>query len=272
MAARRIVLATRNAGKVPELQRILSEVLSGETEVVTLADVAPDAQDVVENGVTFEANSLLKARAACELTGLPAIADDSGLCVDVLGGAPGIFSARWSGGLVDSTGQGPGAAKDADNIALLLAQLADVPDEQRGARFVCVASYVDPDGLELTARGEMHGNILRERQGEYGFGYDPIFGVDATEFDDAEQPQVQAAGPSSRNGSDVPDVISEVAAEGHASEVAADAAARVGDDTPFTAGDDGAVSAAELPPEVKNAISHRGRAVRKLAAQLAPVV
>lgn len=255
MAARRIVLATRNAGKVPELQRILSEVLSGETEVVTLADVAPDAQDVVENGVTFEANSLLKARAACELTGLPAIADDSGLCVDVLGGAPGIFSARWSGGLVDSTGAGPGADKDADNIALLLAQLADVPDEERGAHFACVASYVDPDGLELTARGEMHGVILREPQGENGFGYDSVFGVEATEFDDAEQPEASTDGPTAGGTtSDVPDVIEEVAAE------------------PFTAGDDGAVSAAELSPEVKNTISHRGRAVRKLAAQLAPVV
>lgn len=222
MAARRIVLATRNAGKVPELQRILAEALPGGVEVVTLADVAPDAPDVVEDGTSFEANSLLKARAACELTGLPAIADDSGLCVDVLGGTPGIFSARWSGGLVDSTGDGPGAAKDADNNALLLAQLSDVPDGARGAHFACVMSYVDPEGTELTARGEMHGSILRAPQGENGFGYDPVFAVASQELAEARFIPVQ-----------------------------------------------GPVSSAELPAEVKNVISHRGRATRELARLLA---
>ena len=221
MAARRIVLATRNAGKVPELQRILSEALPHEVEVVTLADVAPDAPDVVESGVTFEANSLLKARAACELTGLPAIADDSGLCVDVLGGAPGIFSARWSGGLVDSTGQGPGSDQDADNNALLLAQLADVPDEARGAQFLCVMSYVDPDGTEITERGEMDGFMLREPQGENGFGYDPIFAVRSGELAEAGFTPVR-----------------------------------------------GPVSSAELPAEVKNRVSHRGKATRALAQRL----
>ncbi|WP_462417931.1 non-canonical purine NTP pyrophosphatase [Kytococcus sp. Marseille-QA3725] len=222
MAARRIVLATRNRGKVPELQRILAEALPGEVEVVTLADVAPDAPDVVEDGTSFEANSLLKARAACELTGLPAIADDSGLCVDVLGGAPGIFSARWSGGLVDSGGRGAGADKDADNNALLLAQLADVPDGARAAHFACVMSYVDPDGTELTERGEMHGSILREPQGENGFGYDPVFAVESGELAEARFTPIR-----------------------------------------------GPVSSAELPAEVKNRVSHRGRATRALAERLA---
>lgn len=221
MAARRIVLATRNRGKVPELQRILSESLPHEVEVVTLADVAPDAPDVIESGTSFEANSLLKARAACELTGLSAIADDSGLCVDVLGGAPGIFSARWSGGLVDSQGQGPGVAKDADNNALLLAQLADVPDDARGAQFVCVMSFVDPDGTEIVERGEMDGFMLREPQGENGFGYDPIFAVRSGELAEAGFTPVR-----------------------------------------------GPVSSAELPAEVKNRVSHRGKATRALAQRL----
>ena len=155
----RVVLASRNAHKLEELRRILAESAPG------IELVGDDGPEPVENGLSFEENALIKARAAAARTGLPAIADDSGICVDVLGGAPGIFSARWAG---------PGRS-DADNLELLRWQLTDVPDGARGARFVCAAALVEPGGDEVVVRGEWPGEILRERRGEEGFGYDPIF-------------------------------------------------------------------------------------------------
>lgn len=161
----RIILASHNAKKLAELQRILvAAVPDLEAEQVISAE-GIDLPDVVEDAVTFQGNALLKARAAAEATGLLAVADDSGLAVDVLGGAPGIFSARWSGRHGD----------DEANNDLLLAQLADVPDAHRTARFVCAAALVAPDGTEEVETGTMGGRLLRARQGAGGFGYDPLF-------------------------------------------------------------------------------------------------
>ncbi|ANS78565.1 Nucleoside 5-triphosphatase RdgB (dHAPTP, dITP, XTP-specific) [Serinicoccus hydrothermalis] len=167
---RRLVLATRNPGKVGELRDILADVL-GRTglELVGL-DAFPDLEDVVESGVTFAQNALLKARYAASSTGVPALADDSGLAVDVLGGAPGIFSARWSGPLGEATGR----SKDEANNDLLLAQLADVPEEHRGAGFVCAAALVLPGGEEVVREGSCRGVLGREPRGTNGFGYDPL--------------------------------------------------------------------------------------------------
>jgi XTP/dITP diphosphohydrolase len=159
-----IVLATRNRNKVAELGHILADAGLDE-EVLDLDDVhVPDTR---ETGVTFAENALLKARAAVAQTSLPAIADDSGLCVDVLGEAPGVFSARWCGHHGD----------DAASLQLLLDQLADVPVEHRGARFVCAAVAVWPDGREAVALGELRGVLAYEPRGNHGFGYDPIFEV-----------------------------------------------------------------------------------------------
>lgn len=191
----RFVLATHNAGKKVELQAILSQVIPT-AEVVTAGELG--LADVVEDGLTFEENALIKARAVAEETGLPAIADDSGLVVDVLGSAPGILSARWAGEHGD----------DRANLELLLAQLSDIPDRGRGARFVCAAAYVNA-GAEVVCTGEMRGTILREPVGDGGFGYDPIFQPDGEN-----------------------------------------------------------VSAAQLSSEEKNAISHRGKALRKLVAEI----
>lgn len=197
-----LVLATHNKGKLRELRELLRGQVPGldvDTQVVDAGAVG--APDVAETGVTFAENSLLKARAVAEATGLVAIADDSGLAVDVLGGAPGIFSARWSGRHGD----------DAANLRLLLAQLADVPDEYRGAAFVCAAALAVPGqaadggGREVVEYGQLEGSLLREPRGEGGFGYDPVL-----------QP----------SGLDR--------------------------------------SCAELSPEEKNAISHRGQAFRAL--------
>ncbi|MDR6506576.1 RdgB/HAM1 family non-canonical purine NTP pyrophosphatase [Arthrobacter oryzae] len=194
-----LVLATHNKGKLRELRELLRGQVPGldvDTQVVDAGAVG--APDVAETGVTFAENSLLKARAVAEATGLVAIADDSGLSVDVLGGAPGIFSARWSGRHGD----------DAANLRLLLAQLADVPDEYRGAAFVCAAALAVPGqagGREVVEYGQLEGSLLREPRGEGGFGYDPVL-----------QP----------SGLDR--------------------------------------SCAELSPEEKNAISHRGQAFRAL--------
>jgi XTP/dITP diphosphohydrolase len=166
MSAPRLVLATRNAHKVAELRPILAEALAAtvdlETELVGV-DAFPGVEDVVESGVTYAENALLKARAVCAATGLVALADDSGLAVDVLGGSPGIFSARWSGGHGDRA-----------NLELLLAQLGDVPDEHRGAGFVCAAALVTPDGREVVEHGRINGVLTREPRGDGGFGYDPI--------------------------------------------------------------------------------------------------
>ncbi|GMA31959.1 RdgB/HAM1 family non-canonical purine NTP pyrophosphatase [Litorihabitans aurantiacus] len=163
-----LVLATRNAHKVGELRAILTGpdgALPGlDDGAVVGADAYPHVPDVVEDGVTFAENALLKARALAAATGLVALADDSGLAVDVLGGAPGIFSARWAGRHGD----------DAANLDLLLAQLGDVRDAHRRAAFVCAAALVTPDGHEVVREGRLAGTLLRERAGEGGFGYDPI--------------------------------------------------------------------------------------------------
>lgn len=196
---RRIVLATRNQGKVRELAEILAGVLAElDLELVGIRDF-PGVSDVVENGVTFAANATLKATHAARSTGLPALADDSGLAVDVLGGAPGVFSARWSGRHGDDLG----------NLDLLLRQLADVPDEHRGAAFVCAACLATPDGTTVVREGRFPGTLTRFPRGDNGFGYDPILQVE-------------------------------------------------GDHR----------TSAELPPEEKNVISHRGKAFRALAEDL----
>ena len=156
------VLATRNRGKLAELVTILAD--AGVTDqILTLDDI--EVPDTPETGVTFAENALLKARAVVAATGLPAIADDSGLSVDVLGGAPGVFSARWSGG------------DDQANVNLLLAQLSDVPAEYRSAQFVCAAVAVWPDGREAVELGSVTGVLTFEPRGDNGFGYDPIFEV-----------------------------------------------------------------------------------------------
>jgi XTP/dITP diphosphohydrolase len=199
----RLVLATHNAHKVGELRAILAPVLPGldPASVVGARDVG--APEPVEDGVTFTENALIKARALAQFTGLPAVADDSGLAVDVLGGAPGIFSARWAGRHGD----------DAANLALLLAQLADIAEPHRGARFVCAAALVTPDGFEHVETGTLEGVLATEPRGDGGFGYDPIL---------------------------VP----------------------TGDTR----------SCAELTPQEKNAISHRGTAFRALVPTLVRVL
>ncbi|WP_423462068.1 RdgB/HAM1 family non-canonical purine NTP pyrophosphatase [Promicromonospora sp. MS192] len=204
--AARIVLATHNAKKVPELRAILGEAGLDlpDGELVTSGEVG--APEPVEGGVTFAENALIKARAVCAATGLPAVADDSGLAVDVLGGAPGIFSARWAGKHGD----------DLANLELLLGQLGDVRAEHRQAGFVCAAALVTPEGREEVRLGEMRGVLATAPRGTNGFGYDPILVVDED--------------PRSADG--------------------ADGARR---------------TAAELSPEEKNAISHRGKAFRALA-------
>jgi XTP/dITP diphosphohydrolase len=188
----RVVLATRNVGKVAELERILAPyglLLEGASY-----DPGP------ETGASFAENALAKAREGVVLTGLPSVADDSGLTVDALNGMPGILSARWSGRHGD----------DRANLDLVLAQVTDVPAPRRGAAFVCAAAYALPDGRSDVVLGELRGTLLRQPRGSGGFGYDPIFvpgGYDVT--------------------------------------------------------------TAELSPEDKDAISHRGQAFRALAPLLA---
>jgi XTP/dITP diphosphohydrolase len=176
----RLLLATRNAGKLAELRRLLTAAVPG-VEVVGLADV-DDYPEAPETGATFAENALLKAREAVRYTGLPAIADDSGLTVDALNGMPGVLSARWSGRHGD----------DDANTALLLGQIADVPDERRGGAFVCAAALVTPDGAERVLDRQWRGTVIREKRGSNGFGYDPVFvpeGLDVTsaELDPAEK-------------------------------------------------------------------------------------
>ncbi|WP_029289551.1 RdgB/HAM1 family non-canonical purine NTP pyrophosphatase [Cellulomonas sp. HZM] len=199
----RLVLATHNAHKVGELRAILAPVLPDLDLSTVVGSREVGGPEPVEDGLTFEANALIKARALAAHTGLPAVADDSGLAVDVLGGAPGIFSARWSGSHGD----------DAANLALLLAQLADIAPEHRGARFVCAAAIVTPDGREHVERGELVGTLTLEPRGTGGFGYDP-----------ALQPLGERR------------------------------------------------TCAELTPDEKNAISHRGQAFRALAPVIADVL
>jgi XTP/dITP diphosphohydrolase len=189
----RLILATRNAGKITELRAILAD--AGLPHELVGADAYPDVPDVKETGVTFAENALLKAHALARATGLPAVADDSGLCVDVLGGAPGIFSARWSGRHGD----------DKANLELLLAQLSDIDDAHRAAHFACAAALALPDGTERVVEGRLRGSLRHAPVGENGFGYDPIL-----------QPDGESR------------------------------------------------TCAELTPEEKNAISHRGKAFRAL--------
>ena len=158
----RVVLATRNEGKIVELRRILADV--ADVELVGL-DAYPDMPEVEETGETFAENALLKARAVSAHTGLAAVADDSGLCVDFLGGAPGIRSARWAGEPSD----------DERNLRLVLDQLADAGDGLRGAHFFCAAAAVVPRGGERVAEGRVDGTLLTAPRGTNGFGYDPIF-------------------------------------------------------------------------------------------------
>lgn len=195
----RLVLATHNAGKVAEMREILAEIdLGGPVELLGM-DSFPEVDDVVESGVTFAENALLKAHAVARATQLPALADDSGLAVDVLGGSPGVFSARWSGRHGD----------DLANLELLLAQLGDVPDEHRGAHFACAVALALPSGKEQVWFGRMPGQVIRQARGTGGFGYDPIF---------------------------VPDGETR--------------------------------TSAQLSPQEKHAISHRGKAFRAVAADL----
>jgi XTP/dITP diphosphohydrolase len=158
----RLILATRNAGKVTELHAILAS--AGLSHELLGADAYPDVPDVKETGITFAENALLKAHAMAQATGFPAVADDSGLCVDVLNGAPGIFSARWAGRHGD----------DEANLRLLLAQLADIEDPHRGAHFACAAALALPDGTERVVEGHLTGILRHTPAGTGGFGYDPI--------------------------------------------------------------------------------------------------
>jgi XTP/dITP diphosphohydrolase len=168
------VLATANQHKLLELARILAAA-SVEVTLASLAEF-PGAPDVAETGATFAENALLKAHAVADFTSLPAVADDSGLCVDALNGMPGALSARWAGRHGD----------DEANLRLLLAQLADVPDERRGARFVCAAALVLPGGRDHVSEGEVRGRLIREPRGHNGFGYDPIFVPDSATITTAE--------------------------------------------------------------------------------------
>jgi len=190
-SARRVVLATRNPHKLVELRRILSAAGLGSIELVG-ADAYPGLPEVAETGDSFEANARLKARAVCAFTGELAIADDSGLVVDALGGMPGIFSARWSGSLAGNQD------RDRANLQLVLDQLADVPDDRRTAKFVCAAVAALPDGREFVAHGEVHGVITRAPRGTNGFGYDPIFelpsGRTTAELEPAEKDAVSHRG------------------------------------------------------------------------------
>jgi len=203
----RVFLASRNVKKLAEMQRILAEAMADlggpGIEVLGLDDVAP-YDEPVEDQPTFEGNALLKARAGLAHTGLPSLADDSGLCVDALNGMPGVLSARWAGP----------PKSDERNNQLLLAQLADVPDERRGAHFTCAVAFCAPGLDELVVEGRMNGRIIRETRGSGGFGYDVVF---------------------------------------------------VADDHPGP-------TTAELSVADKDAISHRGRALRAIAPQVAALL
>ncbi|HEX5598505.1 MAG TPA: non-canonical purine NTP pyrophosphatase [Micromonosporaceae bacterium] len=181
----RLLLATRNTGKLAELRRILGETLPPDgphrIELVGLDDV-PAYPESLETGLTFADNALDKAREGCRFTGLPTVADDSGLAVDALNGMPGVFSARWSGT--------SGAERDRANLDLVLAQIADLSDEHRGAAFVCAAALVLPEGWpgqrEYVVEGQQRGRLLRTPRGTGGFGYDPIFLGDGQSQTNAE--------------------------------------------------------------------------------------
>jgi XTP/dITP diphosphohydrolase len=198
----KVFLASRNAKKLAEMRRILAEHVPG-IDVLGLDDVTP-YDEPVEDRPSFEGNALLKARAGLAATGLPSVADDSGLCVDALNGMPGVLSARWSGQ----------PKSDDRNNALLLDQLHDVPDERRGAHFTCAVAFCAPGGTELVVEGRMDGHVIRETRGSGGFGYDVVF--EALELPGR--------------------------------------------------------TTAELDPVDKDAISHRGRALREIAPQIAALL
>jgi len=170
-----LLLATRNKGKIEEFRRILDAIAPGEIDLVGL-DQFPHLHDVIEDGATFQENALKKAREMSIATGIPAIADDSGLCIDALNGDPGIFSARWAGMHGD----------DAANTAKVLEQLKDVPDQERQAHFTCVAALYLPDGRSHCEEARFDGWILHAPIGEFGFGYDPIFRPDGFELSSAQ--------------------------------------------------------------------------------------
>ena len=172
----RIVLATNNPRKRRELERILDGL---DVELVPMGELGLPSP--VEDGDTFEANALIKARAASSATGLPALADDSGLEVDALEGEPGVVSSRWAGTDGD----------DAANNAKLVRRLADVPEDRRSARFVAVAALVTPDGGAHTVRGVMEGRVRERPTGDGGFGYDPYFVADGKDVSNAELPPAE---------------------------------------------------------------------------------
>lgn len=172
----RVVFATGNAHKVGEVQQILSAA-GADIEVLSLT-AWPDAPSPIEDGLTFADNALIKARAIANHTGLPAIADDSGLCVEALNGMPGIYSARWAGTHGDDVG----------NLDLLLAQMRDVPVARRGAHFLCAAALVTPDGVERVVEGSIEGVLTSTPAGSGGFGYDPIFRPHGFDVTTAELP------------------------------------------------------------------------------------
>lgn len=195
---RRIVLATRNEHKVHELRQILASVCRDlDLEIVSAAQF-PDVPEVPETEVTFAGNARLKAEALAAATGLPALADDSGLAVEVLGGCPGVFSARWSGSHAGESATR--AERDRANLELLLEQIADVPDAHRGAAFVCAAALGIPGQESVVCEGRVTGRLARSPRGSNGFGYDPVFVPDAdpartlAEFTDAEKNAISHRG------------------------------------------------------------------------------
>ncbi|MET8834328.1 RdgB/HAM1 family non-canonical purine NTP pyrophosphatase [Micromonospora sp. NPDC004540] len=198
-----VLLATRNRKKLVELQRILDGALGAHRIALLGLDDVEEYPELPESGLTFGENALIKAREGCRRTGLPTIADDSGLAVDALNGMPGVFSARWAGSHGD----------DHANLQLVLDQIADLPDEHRGAAFVCTVALVLPSGKEHLVDGRQSGRLLRTPRGDGGFGYDPIFLGDGQERTNAE-----------------------------------------------------------LTPEEKDAVSHRGKALRELAKLVAKVL
>jgi XTP/dITP diphosphohydrolase len=190
--SQKLLLATRNQGKIVEFRRILDSIAPGKIELVGL-DQFPDLYDVDETGTTFQENALLKAREMSEATGLPAIADDSGLCVDALNGDPGIFSARWAGTHGD----------DRANLEKVLQQLIDVAEEERTAYFTCVAALYLPSGESHCEEGRFYGSILTSPVGENGFGYDPIFqpqglSISSAQMSSEEKDQVSHRGKALR--------------------------------------------------------------------------
>ncbi|MFS3127814.1 RdgB/HAM1 family non-canonical purine NTP pyrophosphatase [Nocardioides sp. Bht2] len=170
----RIFLASRNAKKLREMERILAPLVPG-VQVLGLDDVV-EYDEPIEDAPTFEGNALIKARAGVAATGLPSLADDSGICVDALNGMPGVLSARWAGP----------PKSDQRNNELLLAQLSDVPDERRGGHFACAVALCLPGGSEQVVEGRMDGHVIREVRGEGGFGYDVLFVADGYERTTAE--------------------------------------------------------------------------------------